>query len=132
MADVTLLLDTHTVLWWWLEPQRLSPRALALITDPENRCLVSAASAWETATKVRIGKFPGGERTVEEWEDRLATDNFTELPVSTRHAIKAGSLPGPHRGPFDRMIAAQSILEGLPVVSSDAALSALGAERVWE
>jgi PIN domain nuclease of toxin-antitoxin system len=132
VADVTLLLDTHTVLWWWSEPQRLSPRALALITDPENRCLVSAASAWETATKVRIGKFPGGERTVEEWEERLATDNFTELPVSTRHAIKAGSLPGPHRDPFDRMIAAQSILEGLPVVSSDAALSALGAERVWE
>ncbi|TVR29610.1 MAG: hypothetical protein EA404_14430 [Spirochaetaceae bacterium] len=61
----------------------------------------------------------------------MQDDGFVELPITARHALKAGSLPGPHRDPFDRMLAAQGQLELLPVVSADAALSNLGAERLW-
>lgn len=125
------LLDTHVVLWWWSEPDRLSPRALGLLKDPANRFQVSAASAWEIATKHRIGKYPEGARVIHDFGSRLVVDGFTELPVSIEHALRAGSLPGDHRDPFDRMLAAQSIIENTPIISSDEALSALGAERVW-
>ncbi len=126
-----LLLDTHALLWWWSQPDKLSPRVVALLRDPENTVFVSAASAWEIATKYRIGKYPAGGRIIGEWEERMAPDGFVELAISARHALRAGSLPGEHRDPFDRMIVAQSLLEGIPVASSDPALSALGAERFW-
>ncbi|TVQ26521.1 MAG: type II toxin-antitoxin system VapC family toxin [Spirochaetaceae bacterium] len=127
-----LLLDTHALLFWWSAPKRLPARVLSLLRDPGNQCLVSAASGWEIATKYRIGKFPEGARIIEQWEERLQEDGFLELPMSARHALKAGSLPGPHRDPFDRMLAAQGQLEFVPVVSSDAAVSDLGAERLWK
>lgn len=129
---MTLLLDTHALLWWWSEPDKLSPRVRALIRDPENTVLVSAASAWEIATKHRIGKYPGGARVMQQWEERIRADGFREMGISCRHALRAGALPGEHRDPFDRMIAAQSLLEGVPVASMDRAFGALGAERVWE
>ena len=127
-----LLLDTHTLLWWWSEPAKLSPRVRGLLLDPSTAVVVSAASAWEIATKFRIGKLPSGGRIIEQWTDRLAADHFSELQMSAQHALRAGTLPGEHRDPFDRMIAAQSRIEGLPVASVDAALSELGAERMWE
>ena len=128
----TVLLDTHVLLWWWSDPARLTDTVLALLKDSRNRVLVSAASAWEVATKYRIGKLPAGGRIVAEWEERIATDGFLQLAVSHAHALKAGSLEGAHRDPFDRMLAAQSLIEDVPVVSSDAALSTLGAARVWD
>jgi PIN domain nuclease of toxin-antitoxin system len=129
---MNVLLDTHALLWWWSEPAKLSARVRALLADSSTDVTVSAASAWEIATKFRIGKLPSGGRIMEQWMDRLAEDRFRELSMSARHALRAGSLPGAPRDPFDRMIAAQSILEGLPVASADAAISALGAERLWE
>lgn len=128
---MTLLLDTHVLLWWWSEPVRLSPRVLGLLQDRANRVLVSAASAWEIATKHRIGKYPAGGTVIAEWQQRLLDDGFAELGISAAHALRAGSLPGDHRDPFDRMLAAQSILESVPVVSRDESLSAFGAERIW-
>ena len=100
--------------------------------DPENRFFVSAASAWEIATKHRIGKYPPGGRIIEQWSTRLQEDRFLELPISSVHALRAGRLPGDHRDPFDRMLAAQSLVEELPVLSGDAAISGLGAARIWE
>jgi PIN domain nuclease of toxin-antitoxin system len=128
---MTALLDTHALLWWWSQPRRLSPRVLGLLKDPANRFLVSAASAWEISTKHRIGKYPQGAIVLRQLPERLATDGFSELPISIEHALRAGSLPGSHRDLFDRMFAAQSIIENIPVISSDDALSTLGAERVW-
>jgi PIN domain nuclease of toxin-antitoxin system len=132
MGGVELLLDTHALLWWWSDPDRLTARVDSLLRDPANTIHVSAASAWEIATKHRIGKFPDGGRIVQQWEERIASDRFSELPMTCRHALRAGSLPGDHRDPFDRMIAAQGIVEGLLVVSIDERISALGAERAWE
>lgn len=129
---MTLLLDTHAVLWWWSAPSRLATRVLTLIKDPATTIVVSAASAWEVATKLRIGKLPDGERLTVEWVERLRIDAFTEIAISSQHALRAGAIPSDHRDPFDRMIAAQSILEGFPVASIDHALSDLGAQRVWD
>jgi PIN domain nuclease of toxin-antitoxin system len=128
---VNLLTDTCTLLWWWSEPDRLSPRVSALLRDPANRVYASAASAWEVSTKHRIGKYPGAGIIIAEWGDRLTADGFVSLDMSAAHALRAGGLPGEHRDPFDRMIAAQGILEGLPVLTPDEALSGLGVERVW-
>ena len=128
---MTVLLDTHALLWWWGQPGQLSERARAIIRDPQNRVVVSAASAWEIATKRRIGKYPQGGIVVDQWQERVAADRFVELPISVRHALRAGALPGDHRDPFDRMLAAQSMLEGFPIVSIDEALGSLGAERLW-
>jgi len=128
---MTYLLDTCALLWWWSEPERLSPRVLALITDPENRFLVSAASAWEVATKFRIGKYPQGTQVVADWEKRLLEDGFEELPIGFRHALKAGTLPGDHRDPFDRMIAAQAVLSELSVLTCDPEIAGLGAKTDW-
>jgi PIN domain nuclease of toxin-antitoxin system len=131
MGGVSLLIDTHVLLWWWGEPNRLSDRARALLRDPANRVLVSAASAWEISTKYRIGKLPGAQAIIDTWSERLAEDGFVELPIRFVHALRAGALPGAHRDPFDRMLVAQSLIESVSVLSSDRALSELGAGRIW-
>jgi PIN domain nuclease of toxin-antitoxin system len=119
------------VLCWWSVPRRLATRVLTLIKDPATTIVVSAASAWEVATKHGIGKLPDGGRLALEWAERLRIDAFTELAITSQHALRAGAIPSDHRDLFDRMIAAQSILDGRPVASIDHALSDLGAERVW-
>ena len=128
---MNLRLDTCVLLWWWSQPEKLSKRSMALIQDPANAVWVSAASAWEISTKHRIGKYPTGGQVILQWDKRLEEDGFRELRINSGHALRAGSLPGEHRDPFDRMIAAQSILEGYPVLSPDAEIESFGAERVW-
>ena len=126
-----ILLDTCSLLWWWAEPEKLSPRCRSLIQDPANEIWVSAGSAWEISTKHRIGKFSGGDRIISQWDERLLEDGFRELPISCAHALRAGSLPGTHGDPFDRVIAAQAIIGSLRVATPDKAISGLGAECAW-
>jgi len=128
---MTGLLDTCALLWWWSDPDSLSKRAMALIKNPENQFYVSAASAWEVATKHRIGKYPKGGTVIRDWEKRLLEDGFKELPISFSHALKAGTLPGEHRDPYDRMIVAQSLITGKPVITCDGEIGSLGAEVLW-
>ena len=128
---MNLLLDTCTLLWWWSEPEQLSPRVLALLKSPSNTVYVSSATAWEVATKFRKGKLPLGGSMIVDWHKRLIVDGFVELPISIYDALKAGSLEGEHKDPFDRMLAAQSLVSGFPVVTSDTAIEGLGAQRVW-
>lgn len=128
---MNLLLDTCTLLWTWGRPERLSRRLQGLLRDPHNQVWVSAVSALELATKHRVGKFPGGGVILAEWRDRVARDGFRELSVSSGHALRAGSLPGEHRDPFDRMIAAQGLIEALRVATPDQEIAALGADTVW-
>jgi PIN domain nuclease of toxin-antitoxin system len=126
-----LLLDTHALLWWWKDDSRLSKRAVKAISDEGNIVLVSAASAWEIATKLRIGKLPGAERAVREFNELIVIDGFTHLAVSYQHALKAGGFTGEHRDPFDRVIAAQSIIEGATLVTMDAAMKQFRAKCLW-
>ena len=85
-----LLLDTHALLWWWTGPDRLSQRALEALTDQSNEILVSAASAWEIATKNRIGKL-GLHEVEARFYELLRADGFAHLPVTARHALRAGA-----------------------------------------
>jgi PIN domain nuclease of toxin-antitoxin system len=128
---VKLLLDTHALLWALLEPNRLPPRVAGLVRDPSNVLYVSAASAWEIATKYRIGKLPGAAAVVAGYAAHLATLRADELPIRASHALRAGSFAAEHRDPFDRVLAAQSLLEGIPLVTDDPAFSAFGVDTRW-
>lgn len=125
------LLDTHTLLWAFNAAPALSPRARRLIEDGNNRMLVSAASAWEIATKVRLGKLPTGEELVSDLGHYLAQLGCDALPISLDHALRAGRLPGEHRDPFDRMLIAQAQAENLPILSNDRVFDFYGIERIW-
>lgn len=125
------LLDTHAVLWWFTDSPRLSRNARDILGSADTDVFVSAASAWEIATKHRIGRLTHMPAIVERYQGLVVRNGFTELSVTTAHGLFAGSLVSDHRDPFDRMIAAQGILESLAVVSVDRAIAELGADVVW-
>ncbi len=93
--------------------------------------LVSAATAWEIATKVRLGKLQGAADLVADFVGYLAHEQFETLPVTVEHAIRAGLLPGPHKDPFDRMLIAQAQAENIPIISNDAAFDNYHVRRLW-
>jgi PIN domain nuclease of toxin-antitoxin system len=128
---VRILLDTHTLLWWLDGDRRLSRRARAVIANDDNTVLVSAASAWEISTKVRLGKLPGANEVGAELPAILRQQNFEPLPITIVHALRAGNLPGPHRDPFDRMLIAQAQDEDLALASNERIFDAYGVRRVW-
>jgi PIN domain nuclease of toxin-antitoxin system len=92
---------------------------------------VSAASAWEIATKVRLGKLPGADRLAADLGPYVARQNFASLPITLEHGQRAGSLPGPHRDPFDRMLIAQAQAENLSLVSNETVFDRYGVVRMW-
>jgi PIN domain nuclease of toxin-antitoxin system len=125
------LLDTHTLLWCFNGSNSLTPRARLLIEDGSNEILVSAASAWEIATKVRLGKLPTGEELASDFDKYVAHLGFEELPISIDHAVRAGTLPGAHRDPFDRMLIAQAQAENLKAISNDRIFDSYNVQRIW-
>jgi PIN domain nuclease of toxin-antitoxin system len=125
------LLDTHTLLWWLTEDSSLPDSARKLIAKKHNEFLVSAASAWEIATKVRLGKLPMAIDLAHDFFAYLERERFESLEVSVEHGIRAGLLPGPHKDPFDRMLIAQALAENLSVVSNDVVFDGYGVKRVW-
>ncbi|WP_418321111.1 type II toxin-antitoxin system VapC family toxin [Piscinibacter sakaiensis] len=131
VGQLRLLLDTHALIWWWTDDPRLSAAVRSALMDEANEIFVSAASAWEIATKQRLGKLPGVPEAATRLVELLNADGFTPLAIDQRHALRAGSWPIEHRDPFDRMLAAQSELQGLTLVSCDAALSAFGCRMLW-
>jgi len=130
-SALKFLLDTRTLLWWWKDDPRLSKRAARAIADEANVVLVSAASAWEIATKHRIGKLPGAERVVREFNELIVIDGFSHLAVTYQHAIMAGGFDVEHRDPFDRVLAAQSIIEGATLITDDKAMKLFRARCLW-
>ena len=130
-ASLALLLDTHALLWWLAEPDPLSAAAQAAIADPANGVHVSAASGWEIATKVRLGKLPAARELLEDLPELLAAQGFQLLPITLQHGLHAGRYPMPHRDPFDRLLAAQAELAMLTLVSVDPALQAFPCRLLW-
>jgi PIN domain nuclease of toxin-antitoxin system len=128
---VRFLLDTHTLLWAFNGDPALSSRARRAIEDGSNEILVSAASAWEIATKVRLGKLPTGEQLIGEFERYLARLGFDSLPISLAQAVRAGALLGEHRDPFDRMLISQAQIENVPIISNDRIFDAYHVKRIW-
>ena len=126
-----LLLDTHAIVWWFSGNQRLPSKAQQAIADSSNDRFVSAASAWEIATKYRLGKIPSVAALANDFRNRVAGEGFDELPTTVQHALRAGSLPGPHRDPFDRLLIAQAISNDLVLVSNETAFDRYGVQRLW-
>jgi len=128
----SFLFDTHALIWWWNDNPLLPANVRQALVDPANVAFVSAATAWEVATKVRLGKWPDAAEAVELFELLCARNGFEMLPVTVAHGLLAGTLAGEHRDPFDRMIAAQAIHDDLTVITRDPALAALGCRTFWE
>lgn len=126
-----VLLDTCTVLWATLSPAVLSEAARQMIADPKNVILVSAASAWEIATKVRLGRLPGAEKLERDFPDVMQAAGYTLIDIDTAAALRAGRMVAAHRDPFDRMLAAQAIALDIPILSPDTQFDGLGARRNW-
>lgn len=126
-----LLLDTHALVWWLFDDPRLGRKSRALITDRDNRVSASAVSAFEISTKHRIGKWPEVAIIARDFGSLVAAENFDLLDVTPAHALLAGSMPGLHKDPFDRILAAQAKLESLTLVTADAAFQSFDLEPVW-
>ena len=126
-----VLLDTCTLLWATLNPRDLSRKVATIIADPANEILVSAATAWEIATKVRIGKLPGAEKLELEFMEAMDDAGYILLPIDTASALRSGRMINTHKDPFDRMIAAQALAADIPILSTDAQLDSFGIRRIW-
>ncbi len=126
------LLDTHAFLWWLDGDRRLKRGVRRLIADEDNAVLVSAASAWEIATKFRLGRLEGAAAVAADIGGAVASQGFVALHITVRHAEMVGSLAGPLRDPFDRMLIAQCHAEGLPLVGIDTAFDAYRVRRLWD
>ncbi len=128
---IKVLLDTHALLWALVEPDKLSPRAMEIIEDAQNTVVVSAACAWEIAIKFDLGRLPEARAVVEGYPQHLRTLRAIELAIHSTHAIKAGTFGVSHRDPFDRVLAAQSLVEALPIISKDRVFKDFDVVTIW-
>ena len=126
-----VLLDTHALLWWLSDDRAVSKAARKFIAATRNTPVISAASAWEIATKVRLGKLPTGADLAADFVGCLEREGFELLAISAEHAIRAGLLAGAHKDPFDRLLIAQAQAEGLPIVSNELVFDEYGVRRIW-
>jgi PIN domain nuclease of toxin-antitoxin system len=129
LPQTKLLLDTHALLWWAVADRALSRKVRRLIEDEETLVFVSAATAWEIATKVRLGKLRWEHRG--SLESYCAEQQFAMLSVTFAHAERAGAWPQAHGDPFDRMLAAQSAIEQIPLATNDTKLETFEIDTVW-
>ncbi|MCU1481739.1 MAG: hypothetical protein JWQ19_2525 [Subtercola sp.] len=124
-----LLLDTHTFYWAVSEPSRIPTAAVDLIEHPQNELLVSAITPWELGIKFRKGKFPEAGPFLAAFPHHVGALGAIELPISSEHALFAAQIDWSHRDPFDRMLAAQAILENAVLITADTAFASLGGLR---
>ena len=126
-----ILLDTHTLLWAILTPQKLSPLASKTISRGAT-VLVSPVSVWEIATKVRLGKLPEAQEIEADLLSVIEREaGYTLITIDAASSLRAARFNSPHRDPFDRMLAAQALSEDIPIVSADPKLDSFGVQRIW-
>jgi len=128
---VRLLLDTHVFLWWVADDRRLSPRAARAIAGPRNDVHVSAASVWEIVLKAATGALRLDGRPALLIPEQIEVNAFVPLAVTVAHALAASSLPEIHRDPFDRVLIAQAVTEGLRLVTGDQTIRSYPVESLW-
>ena len=124
------LLDTHTLRWWLDGSNRVSPVGRDAILSNANSKVISSVVPWELAIKTNLGKF-NSQALLSHWDEILEAQGFSELPIESAHAIRAGLLPQHHNDPFDRMLAAQAQVTGWPIVSADRVFDLYGVRRIW-
>jgi PIN domain nuclease of toxin-antitoxin system len=126
-----LLLDTPAFAWWALDDPALTSAARSAILDESNDIFVSAVTAWEIASKFRRGQWPQIEAVATNLSTVIVRQAFYELPITITHAQRAGALPEPHRDPFDRILIAQALTDGMTIVSNERAFDSYGVARLW-
>lgn len=126
-----LLLDTHALAWWLADSPKLSQAAREQIGELSNSVFVSAASAWEIATKTQVGKWPEAAPLASMFPGIIVANGFEPLAITVEHAIRAGSLAVDHADLFDRMLAAQAELEGMSLVTADPAFAQFEMPVLW-
>jgi PIN domain nuclease of toxin-antitoxin system len=125
------LFDTHAVIWWFTEGSRVSEDVRMLVGDANNDIYVSAVSAWEIAAKEKAGKLPQTSLLVLNYQNRLAEAGFIPLPITAEHMLRSVALPSEHKDPFDRILAAQALVEAMILISIDPRMAGLGASVRW-
>lgn len=126
-----LLLDTHALAWWVLDDPRLSQAAMSANVAPDNDIFISTVSAFEMATKHRLGKWDDIGEFVRVFGVAVAAEGFEIVDINAAHAVLADLMPGNHRDPFDRLLAAQAEIEGLALVTNDPAFEMFPVQSVW-
>lgn len=125
------LLDSHTLIWAADEPSKVSAPAMSAMKNSANDLLISAATIWESAIKYGKGRLPLS-LSYRQWIDKAIADmDLDILPITLDHAERQVALPFHHRDPFDRLIAVQALVEGIPLVSADPIFDAYGVNRIW-
>ncbi len=122
-----LLIDSHAFLWWGEDSPALGSAARSAIADPVNEALISVAALWELTIKASSGKLT----LPADLETMAATLGFSVLSINFMHLRRLGLLPRVHRDPFDRMMIAQALAEGIPIITGDRAFAAYGVQTVW-
>lgn len=128
---MNILLDTHTFLWFVDDNPRLSEPARVLIESDESQPFLSAASLWEIAIKISLGKLSLNQKYETFIPRHLALNGIGLLNISLEHTVAVATLPFHHRDPFDRLLAVQSKIESMIFVSADPVFDAYGVQRVW-
>jgi PIN domain nuclease of toxin-antitoxin system len=128
---VKVLLDTHAFLWFITGDRRISSRSRSLIEDSGNELLLSVASVWEMAIKASLGKLQFTQPLDKVIPEHLSANLIDLFPVTLSHALRVAGLPFHHRDPFDRMLIAQGLHEGISILSSDEAFDLYGVSRLW-
>jgi len=126
-----ILLDTHALLWFILDDPQLSATARAMIEDPANDVEVSPASYWEIAIKISLRKYSLPQPYQQFMESQIAVNDFRILHIEPKHTNRITTMPFHHKDPFDRLLAAQAIVEGIAIVSVDEQLDPYGVQRLW-
>ena len=125
------LLDTHSLLWWWTDASLLGSGGRRVLEARAHKVIVSAASVWEIAVKSAAGKLDMIEDFQRDYPILMAENGFPVLAMTDLHSLAAGFLPGSHRDPFDRMLAAQALAENLTLISRDPELAGFGCRTIW-
>ena len=126
-----LLLDTHAFLWWVADDRRLSRKARAAIASRDSACFLSMASVWEMAIKVGLDRLELPSSVDRFVSEQMAANAFEPLPIDLGHAGDVARLPFHHRDPFDRLLVAQALGEGLTIVSAEPVFGKYGVKRIW-
>lgn len=128
---MNVLLDTHALLWWLTADKQLTSAAKSIIDDSDHQRFVSAVTAFEIANKFRIGKLLPAGAILDAFDDILEAGNFQRLAINIDHAKLAGQMPGEHKDPFDRLLAAQCRIDNLSLITIDPAFRQFGIDIIW-
>jgi PIN domain nuclease of toxin-antitoxin system len=128
---MNFILDTHTLIWWSIDPIRLSQQARNLLDDESNTVFLSIISVWEMQIKLQIGKLTLQMPLPELIKDQQETNDLQLLPIELTHIYALTNLPNHHRDPFDRLLIAQATVEQVPIVSIDSVFDNYPIQRLW-